>query len=93
MQKIMKQKFVHDSTFFFLFIYHEVYKLDMVTAHIKNQSNTQKRIELAHVICWTQTSSNDEKLNTDTKAKMTCKSVYSDDKHDNKLRILGADGL
>ena len=48
-------------TFFFLFLYHEEYKLHMVTAHVKSQSNTQKRIELVHVIHWTQTSSKDEK--------------------------------
>ena len=39
-QKRNKQKFVHDSTFF-LFIYHEVYKLHIVTTHIKSEINTQ----------------------------------------------------
>ena len=47
-------------TLFFLFLYHEMYELHMVTAHIKSQGNTQKRIELIHVIRWTQTSSKDE---------------------------------
>ena len=48
-------------SFFFSFLYHEVDKLHMVTAHIKSQSNTQKRTELVHVIRWTQTSSKDKK--------------------------------
>ena len=39
-QKRNKQKFVHDSTFFFLFLYHhEVYKLHMVTRYNTNQEH------------------------------------------------------
>ena len=49
-KETIKKIFMIQLIFFFLFLYHEVYKLHMVTAHIKSQSNTQKRIELVHVI-------------------------------------------
>ena len=56
-----KNLFMIQLIFFFLFLYQEVYKLHMVTAHIKSQSNTQKRIELVHVVRWTKNLSKDEK--------------------------------
>ena len=49
-------------SFLIFFLYHhEVYKLHMVTTHMKSESNTKKRIEPVYVICFAQTSSKDEK--------------------------------